>query len=48
MGAKDQKIKTRKESEILDWEIDEDLFCMKFRATLQKRKENGHDKQITN
>ncbi|MFP6228422.1 hypothetical protein ACLGCB_05880 [Helicobacter pylori] len=45
MGAKDQKIKTRKESEILDWEIDEDLFCMKFRATLQKCNDLGNQPQ---
>ncbi|MGL2662898.1 hypothetical protein ACQJ6K_04165, partial [Helicobacter pylori] len=36
--------KAKKESEILDWEIDEDLFCTKFRVTLQKCEENEHDK----
>ncbi|MGL2727062.1 hypothetical protein ACQJ6L_03270 [Helicobacter pylori] len=33
-----------KESKILGWEIDEDLFCAEFRVTLQKCKENEHDK----
>ncbi|MBM0621113.1 hypothetical protein JQ293_06825, partial [Helicobacter pylori] len=33
-----------KESKILGWEIDEDLFCAEFRATLQKCEENEHDK----
>ncbi|MFP6243068.1 hypothetical protein ACLGDO_05935 [Helicobacter pylori] len=31
----------------LDWEIDEDLFCAEFRATLQKCEENEHDKPTT-
>ncbi|GAA7908091.1 hypothetical protein HpCOL288_12040 [Helicobacter pylori] len=54
MGAKSQRFerlharqKQKKESKILGWEIDEDLFCAEFRVTLQKCKENEHDKQIT-
>ncbi|WP_240652515.1 hypothetical protein [Helicobacter pylori] len=41
---KEPENKQQKESKILGWEIDEDLFCAEFRATLQKCEENEHDK----